>query len=279
MAQEWGQKAAGLRWLHLESAKFYLILSDMVTIPTIVISAGAGITALKETCGSSLSIVVGALNLLAAFFVALTRYYTPAELAGKHRAASNDFGKLYRRVALELSMPKYRRSRCFEFMLGCRTEYDRLVSTDLQPPGFVINRYKKQFKTQTHKPEVVNVGLEQVHIAHGEAPHPTQGNSTGQEGLPIVTRTLHHPHRKHRPRRASTILQDSIIDPGKAMASGVHPSPSMDVPMVVEINPMPAEPPSGIETPFANAQHKARGLLDNSSNRLPSIRDEDGHVA
>ena len=114
--QEWGQKAAGLRWLHLESAKFYNMVSDAVTIPTIIISAGAGITALKETCGSSLSIVVGALNLLAAFFVALTRYYTPgkqmwqmlfyllvqnghshcrlpaADKAGKHQATSQDFG-------------------------------------------------------------------------------------------------------------------------------------------------------------------------------------------
>lgn len=96
LLEEWGQKAAGLRWLHLESAKFYNILSDAVTIPTIIISAGAGITALKETCGSSLSIVVGALNLTAAFFVALTRYYTPADKAGKHRATSSDFGKLYR---------------------------------------------------------------------------------------------------------------------------------------------------------------------------------------
>lgn len=77
LLEEWGQKAAGLRWLHLESAKFFNIVSDAVTLPTIVISAGAGITALKESCGSSLSIVVGALNLMAAFFVALTRYYQP----------------------------------------------------------------------------------------------------------------------------------------------------------------------------------------------------------
>ena len=96
LLEEWGAKAAGLRWLHLESAKFYNLLSDAVTLPTIIISAGAGITALKETCGSSLSIVVGALNLSAAFFVALTRYYQPSEKAGKHRATSQDFGKLYR---------------------------------------------------------------------------------------------------------------------------------------------------------------------------------------
>lgn len=90
--QEWGQKAAGLRWLHLESAKFFNLLSDAVTLPTIIISAGAGITALKETCGSSLSIVVGALNLLAALFVALTRYYTPGQPPFQH-ISSPDMAK------------------------------------------------------------------------------------------------------------------------------------------------------------------------------------------
>ncbi|RZK84615.1 MAG: hypothetical protein EOO66_23355 [Methylobacterium sp.] len=77
LLQEWSVKASGLRWLHTESASFYSLVADLVTIPTIVISTGAGITALKETCGGALTIVVGALNLLAAFIVTLTRYYTP----------------------------------------------------------------------------------------------------------------------------------------------------------------------------------------------------------
>lgn len=270
MMQEWGQKAAGLRWLHLESAKFFNIVSDAVTIPTIVISAGAGITALKETCGSSLSIVVGALNLLAAFFVALTRYYTPADKAGKHQATSNDFGKLYRKIALELAMPMDRRSGCFEFMLNCRTEYDRLVSTNLQPPGFVITKYKKQFKTVTHTPEVVNVGLEQVHVAHNHQ-DASDDHDIGAEGLPIVRHQVHK-HKRARARRASTILQDSVIDPGKAM-EGVQSHPEF---VTVVVDPPPKqEQPSGIDTPFAHAQPKPRSLLEN---RLPSITDTEHHA-
>ena len=70
-------KASGLRWLHTESASFYSLVADLVTIPTIVISTGAGITALKETCGGAITIVVGALNLLAAFIVTMNRYYAP----------------------------------------------------------------------------------------------------------------------------------------------------------------------------------------------------------
>ena len=70
---EWSVKASGLRWLHTESASFYAIVADCVTIPTILISTGAGITALKETCGGALTIVVGCLNLLAAFIVTLNR--------------------------------------------------------------------------------------------------------------------------------------------------------------------------------------------------------------
>ncbi len=179
--------------------------------------------------------------------------------------------KLYRKIALELSMPKYRRGRCFEFMLACRTEYDRLVSTNLQPPGFVIKRYKKQFKSVAHKPEVVNVGLEQVHVAHDPPDQPPE--EIGTEGLPI---TRVHPHgRRHRARRASTVLQDSIIDPGKAMQNGLGSQPSVEL-AVVQTQPVVNQTDtqnftSGIATPFAAPAKGPRGLMDN---RLASIPDE-----
>lgn len=168
-------------------------------------------------------------------------------------------------------MPMDRRSGCFEFMLSCRTEYDRLVSTNLQPPGFVITKYKKQFKSVIHSPEVVNVGLEQVHVAH----HVSAGDNDhdiGGEGLPIV-RNHPHKHRRARARRASTILQDSIIDPGKAMQGVQRPDTYVNV--VVDPPPQPVEEappqqPSGIDTPFARVQSKPRSLMEN---RLPSITD------
>lgn len=145
-------------------------------------------------------------------------------------------------------------------MLACRTEYDRLVSTDVQPPGFVISRYKRQFKTVTHKPEVVNVGIEEVHVAHGTAHDPTPGF----EGLPIAKPHIQG-HRRHRARRASTVLQDTIIDPQKAMQDGLLEKPSL---VEVVIEPQPAT-----VTPFAaTAAQNPRGLMDN---RLPSIHDDE----
>lgn len=170
-------------------------------------------------------------------------------------------------------MPKYRRGRCFEFMLACRTEYDRLVSTNLQPPGFVIKRYKKQFKSITHKPEVVNVGLEQVHVAHDPPDLPSE--QVGAEGLPIMRVHPHGHGRRHRARRASTVLQDSIIDPGKAMQSGLGAQASVEL-AVVGGQPVVNQADtqnftSGIATPFAAPAREPRGLMDN---RLPSIPDE-----
>lgn len=164
-------------------------------------------------------------------------------------------------------MPKYRRSRCFEFMLACRTEYDRLVSTDIQPPGFVIRKYKRLFKSVVHKPEVVNVELEQVHVAHGhddQAAAAAVDETLQNQDLPIRRADPHvHVHgRRHRARRASTVLQDTIIDPGKAMEDGLGPRP-------VVVAPNPASPPeqppttftSGIASPFEDKP--PRGLMDN----------------
>lgn len=165
-------------------------------------------------------------------------------------------------------MPKYRRGRCFEFMLACRTEYDRLVSTDIQPPGFVIRKYKREFKSVVHKPEVVNVELEQVHVAHGHDDHAAAAaaeETLENQDLPIRRANPHVHGRRHRARRASTVLQDTIIDPGKAMEDGLGPRP-----VAAGTDPPPAaeQPPatftSGIASPFAaQGDPPKRGLMDN----------------
>lgn len=205
---EWSVKASGLRWLHTEAAGFYSIVADCITIPTIVISTGAGITALKETCGGTLSIAVGCLNLLAAFIISMNRYYTPSDKARDHKAAASDYSKLFRRIQAELSMEVGHRTRCLEFVTACRAEYDRLVSQGAPIPGFVIARYKRQFAEVHHKPEIVNVAVEEL----GRGPEEGGVSRAHEAAVAHPTRTVFG-----RTRRPSTVLQDHLIDPGTAM--------------------------------------------------------------
>lgn len=99
------------------------------------------------------------------------------------------------------------RTRCLEFVTACRAEYDRLVSQGAPIPGFVIARYKRQFAEVHHKPEIVNVAVEEV-----------GGGGGDHAGASVPHEAVQRPARPAvRDRRASTLLQDHIIDPGKAM--------------------------------------------------------------
>ena len=94
------------------------------------------------------------------------------------------------------------RTRCLEFVTACRAEYDRLVSQGTSIPGFIITRYKKQFAEVHHKPEIVNVAVEE--LGGGAA-----GGSVTHEAAVVG--------KPRRPTRPSAIVQDVVIDPQRAM--------------------------------------------------------------
>lgn len=80
-------------------------------------------------------------------------------------------------------------------MTACRTEYDRLVSSSVSIPQSQIKRFKQKFKSVHHSPEVVTGGIGTI-SRHGDIAEVQPDND-----------------RPRRPRRASTILQDVIINP------------------------------------------------------------------
>lgn len=111
--------------------------------------------------------------------------------------------QLYRRIALTLSLPQGRRGSCIDFVAACRTEYDRLVSSSITIPQSQIKRFKAKFKSIHHSPEVVTGGIGTV-TTHGEMSEMQPEDRHGRQQPTTEQRRL---------RRASTILQDVLINP------------------------------------------------------------------
>ena len=216
----WAEKAAGLRWLHVEAGKLQSYLNDALSVPVVILSALAGLGSItNNACSGWIGVAFTVINLANATLVSFQRYSEPGQKASTHKAIAADYSKLYRSVAQQLSLPIRRRENCVEFTTATRTEYDRLVSSSLDVPACIVRRFKRRFAaTEQAKPEVVSGGIEQIpHRRPTEVPVlPTEqgpldaaamgGAVTQGPGLP--------PAGSRKMRRASTVIQDVLKQPG-----------------------------------------------------------------
>lgn len=220
----WAEKAAGLRWLHVEAGKLQGLLNDVVSVPVVILSTLAGLGSLVDNgCSRTwVSIAFTVINLLNAALVSLQRYMEPGQKASTHKAIANDYSKLYRTIAQEVSLPVRRRENCIEFVTACRTEYDRLVGSSLEVPSLVVRRFKRRFaSTNQAQPEVISGGLEQIHRNH-QAPHLTQNMQevadgpmdVAARGGAVTAAPGLAPAGSRKMRRASTVINDVLTNPG-----------------------------------------------------------------
>ena len=226
----WAEKAAGLRWLHLEAGKLERLLNDAVSVPVVILSTLAGLGSITDNnCGKPwINIAFTVINLLNATLVSLQRYLEPGQKASTHTAIAADYSKLYRSIAQELALPPRRRERCIEFTTATRTEYDRLVSSSLEVPSCVVRRFKKRFAAADQaQPEIVSGGLERI---------PQRAPTQNRDQHQVVSAVLEEgtveaaalggavtpgpgrpPVGQRRMRRASTVIQDVLANPAVGM--------------------------------------------------------------
>lgn len=225
---EWAEKAAGLRWLHMEASKRAKYMEDLLSMPVVITSTVAGIGSLASNgCGTKLGQVLNyvliGINLLNAVLVSMQRYLEPGSKAAAHSAIANDYASLYRKISLQLSLPVYRREKCIEFSITCRTEYDRLVSGSLSVPDKVIRKFKQKFASSgQHQPEVVSHGADAITspvtaVVRQDALQATIDASHPPEDRAALGRSIGPADR--RVRRASTVIQDVYAHPGTQITS------------------------------------------------------------
>lgn len=96
------EKAAGLRWLHMQASKRHKLWNDLLSVPVIITSTLAGLGQLSsDSCGKTLTILLTIVNLTSAVLVSTQRYLEPGEKASTHAAIASDYSKLYRYIVFE----------------------------------------------------------------------------------------------------------------------------------------------------------------------------------
>jgi hypothetical protein len=162
-----GEKAHCLSWCHKRSEALYGNRSTWIDLPVIVISGvtgflSAGAPTLFDNPRMS-SVALGVASLFVSILNTAGSYYGWAKRSEGHRISAIHYARLYRFIAVELSLPREERMTPNDFLKYVKDQYDRLQEVSPLIPPIIIREFQRKFSSEKHisKPEEAN-GLEKI---------------------------------------------------------------------------------------------------------------------
>jgi len=166
-----GEKAHALGQMHLDSEQVVSSKRTCIDLPVIVLS---GVTGFVSALSSSpmlsanqalISVVLGITSLFVSTLNTTGSYFQFAKRAEGHRIAGIQFGKMYRFLAIEMSLPRDERMQPHDLLKMTKETYDRLQEISPPLPDSITAKYRAKFKDAKDIaiPEEAN-GLERIHI-------------------------------------------------------------------------------------------------------------------
>jgi len=148
---KWADKATCYRWMHEKAHKKFYSSNLYVTLPVIVLSTLTGTanfgmgSIFPESLQGIAQLGIGGVSLITGIISTIANFLEYAQKMEAHRGASISWGKLHRKIAVELSLPRSQREPCMEFLIVSRSELDRLIEQSPAVPDGIINEFKKEF--------------------------------------------------------------------------------------------------------------------------------------
>lgn len=144
------ERSQGLAWLHNRAEALYSQRRNAIDIPVIVLSSlvgflSVGTGVMFKNNEELASILLGVVSLLTGMINTIGTYFGFAKKAENHRVAKISYGKLYRWLALELSLPRHQRIAPNDLLKMVRNEYERLQETSNQIPPEIVSAFQSKF--------------------------------------------------------------------------------------------------------------------------------------
>ena len=148
----WGEKAAGLRFMHSNSSGYWRSISNNLTLYSIVATTVASAASLvagsidSTEAKDAVLFTAGGIGLVTSFIQSLKKFYNADEKAAEHGAIAKQFGSYYRYITLQMGMSREDRRPSDELSEWALKEYERLQQEALPLRGADVQVYKKTFK-------------------------------------------------------------------------------------------------------------------------------------
>tara|TARA_B100001094_G_scaffold67725_1_gene63877 strand:+ start:717 stop:1433 length:717 start_codon:yes stop_codon:yes gene_type:complete len=147
----WGEKSAGLRFMHNKAGSYWKGVSNRLTLWSIFITTVASTVSLVATniedddTKNGVLFAVGGIGMVSSLIQSLKKFYNAEEKNADHSAIAKQFGSFYRYIVLQMGMSREDRVPADELSSWALKEFERLQQDSPPLGGDAINAFKKTF--------------------------------------------------------------------------------------------------------------------------------------
>ncbi len=148
---DWGEKAAGLRFMHAHSGGTWKKFANDLALTGILVTSLASSISLiatsvdDERVKNGILYGVGGVGLVSALIQSLKKFYNAEEKAADHASVAKQFGSFYRYITMQMNMSRQDRDPSDILTAYALKEYERLQQEAPPLSGKSIIAFKAKF--------------------------------------------------------------------------------------------------------------------------------------
>lgn len=150
----WGEKAAGLRFMHSNASASWKQFADKLSLAGIFVTGLASSVSLvatsveNEDTKNGILFGVGAVGLISTLLQSIKKFYNAEEKAADHGSIAKQFGSYYRNMILQLGMTREDRNPSDVLSDWALKEYERLQQESPNLGGSTVKLFKSKFDSK-----------------------------------------------------------------------------------------------------------------------------------
>lgn len=151
LLKSWGEKSAGLRFMHNKAGGYWKGVSNRLTIWGILMTTAASTVSLVATniddpdSKNTVLFAVGGLGMVSSLIQSFKKFYNAEEKNADHSAIAKQFGSFYRYIVLQMGMSREDRVPADELSSWALKEFERLQQDSPPLGGDAITAFKTTF--------------------------------------------------------------------------------------------------------------------------------------
>ena len=155
LMKAWGEKAAGLRWIHSQNAGTWKGFADKLSLWGIILTTVASTAAVATADMNSppVTYTIGGIGMVATLIQSVKKFYNAEEKAADHGAVAKQFGSFYRYMTLQMGMSREDRKPADALSEWALAEYERLQQEAPNVSGTSIKAFHQKFGDAVNIPD------------------------------------------------------------------------------------------------------------------------------